>query len=510
MLKTRAIACSVVLFATIAAWLPACGLDTSAGVGSSARDEDTTDTAQAADLATEAEASVCVPDCAEELPGLGQACGDDGCGGDCGTCATSDVCAEGRCCVPDCSGHDCGDDGCGRSCGACSAGLTCSFQYSCVEDPCAGVDALGCCDGDTVVFCQGGALQRQYCFQDAKGTSCGWSATTSTYDCAASPGSDPSGAAPRDCAALCLPACEDKSCGEDGCGGSCGTCGAQSVCADGVCGPCTADCEGRECGSDGCGSSCGACPEGDACDDGLCSCDPQCHTPQGIKKQCGADGCGGNCGLCEEGLSCSENGACVCTPDCESDTGETMTCGDDGCGGLCGFCLDGCACEGGQCAADQGAWPKGCDGTVTDPTSGRMWRYDFGGSMDYDDAKTLCADMTTAGFDDWRLPNIDELRSLIVGCAATASGGTCPVTASCSDGSCLTDACKGCGLSAGPGPGGVYLDAAFEAAVETHFWSGTQLNLSEAPAFVVEFDSGAVGLYVTTAEVSYKGVRCVR
>ena len=45
-------------------------------------------------------------------------------------------------------------------------------------------------------------------------------------------------------------------CGDDGCGGSCGTCpGAAPICDAGLCTPdvCTADCLGKACGDDGCG-----------------------------------------------------------------------------------------------------------------------------------------------------------------------------------------------------------------------------------------------------------------
>jgi MYXO-CTERM domain-containing protein len=56
-----------------------------------------------------------------------RACGDDGCGGSCGTCPQGQTCTDGECkvppsCVPSCAGKTCGDDGCGGSCGACAGG----------------------------------------------------------------------------------------------------------------------------------------------------------------------------------------------------------------------------------------------------------------------------------------------------------------------------------------------------------------------------------------------------
>lgn len=78
---------------------------------------------------------VCTPDCSEK------SCGDDGCGGSCGTCASGASCVESQCqaaCVPSCSDKSCGDDGCGGSCGTCAAGATCSLSGVCeaaVQNP---------------------------------------------------------------------------------------------------------------------------------------------------------------------------------------------------------------------------------------------------------------------------------------------------------------------------------------------------------------------------------------
>ncbi|MCC7536217.1 MAG: hypothetical protein IT379_08385 [Deltaproteobacteria bacterium] len=74
----------------------------------------------------------CVPACDGRYCG-----GDDGCGGDCGTCEDGLSCVDGRCvmdpCVPACDGRECGDDGCGGECGTCSGGELC-------------VPATGTCD----------------------------------------------------------------------------------------------------------------------------------------------------------------------------------------------------------------------------------------------------------------------------------------------------------------------------------------------------------------------------
>ncbi len=94
----------------------------------------------------------------------------------------------------------------------------------------------------------------------------------------------------------CVPLCEGKGCGPDGCGGDCGKCGGLQVCLDGVC--CSPACEDRDCGPDGCGGSCGHCEAEAVCLDGLC-CEAACDG-----RDCGPDGCGGSCGQCGPGQFC--------------------------------------------------------------------------------------------------------------------------------------------------------------------------------------------------------------
>jgi formylglycine-generating enzyme required for sulfatase activity len=55
---------------------------------------------------------------------VGEACGEACCGFD-------DVCVDGACCLPYCGSRECGDDGCGGTCGTCGAGTTC-VEWTCV------------------------------------------------------------------------------------------------------------------------------------------------------------------------------------------------------------------------------------------------------------------------------------------------------------------------------------------------------------------------------------------
>ena len=145
----------------------------------------------------------------------------------------------------------------------------------------------------------------------------------------------------------CQPTCEDKQCGDNGCGGDCGLCQQGLACVDNQCIPADPpDCDGRQCGPDGVGGSCGECVGKEVCVEGRCVCPPQCD-----KKQCGTDGCGGTCGFCS-GQSFCVDGVCLCAPDCaEKGCGE-----GDGCGGNCnGPCDDHNVCTQDVCQP-----PVGC------------------------------------------------------------------------------------------------------------------------------------------------------
>ena len=145
--------------------------------------------------------------------------------------------------------------------------------------------------------------------------------------------------------------CAERPNGPFGIGCECnnlpdGICPSTSCASDPDCDTCTPSCAGRDCGDNGCGGECGTCDFGDSCTAaGQCEaiCVPDC-----TGKQCGDDGCGGTCGTCEG--TCTAGGQCqgTCVPSC---TGKT--CGDDGCGGSCGTCSGGLTCSNaGACGCD--------------------------------------------------------------------------------------------------------------------------------------------------------------
>ena len=66
-----------------------------------------------------------------------------------------------------------------------------------------------------------------------------------------------------------------------------------------------------------------------------------------------------------------------------------------------------------QHAGNQPGYVDNGDGTVTDLNTGLMWQQAYSGKMTWDDALAGVETFSLAGYDDWRLPTIKELYSLI-------------------------------------------------------------------------------------------------
>ncbi len=431
----------------------------------------------------------CTPSCS------GLECGPDGCGGSCGDCGVGQTCLDGMCCSPNCSGAVCGPDGCGGECGVCTSG-TCAGGM-CVEG-CAGVPVVGCCHADKVYKCNGDQLLSLNC---ANNPECGWRSFPGTdigfYDCGTEGQQDPSGSHSLACAFSCIPDCGMKQCGNDGCGGSCGTCMSDEICKDGDC--CFPDCSEKVCGSDGCGGTCGFCPpdeqqecsggkcvpafgcattsspgcEGCKCLDCVCESYPSCCSSAwdagcafaceqlcgGCEpcvadcagKACGSDGCGGSCGDCGAGFSCVAGGCCQ--QECEG-----IDCGPDGCGGDCGPCASGAACsEDGKCEQMWGCSSTstpGCGGCSCESCTCKLDPYCC--SAEWDDLCVDSCELACGGCGEKSCTPVCDGKE----CGTDGCDGNC---GKCEDGSvcfewhCCVPSCNGacggddgCGGSCGP------------------------------------------------------------
>ena len=242
----------------------------------------------------------CVPACD------GFSRGPDGCGGMC-VVAFNDTTpgdAVAMNCVPQCQDRLCGDDGCGGLCGRCGEGLMCQ-DGACVCEP---EVALVCCNAGT-----------QTCWVDGCGE-----VGKAFETCAEGCHDD----------ACCVPDCREKSCGDDGCGGSCGSCPEAEACLDGIC-------------------ACAPAAAVACCQDGaaLCSYDSCGHlegVAQACETGCADDAC---CDHCGSGHQCGEDGSCFC-------------------GELGVACPEGFACTDGHCVGGlddevfipSGRFVMGCSG----------------------------------------------------------------------------------------------------------------------------------------------------
>ncbi|MBP5407431.1 DUF1566 domain-containing protein [bacterium] len=79
----------------------------------------------------------------------------------------------------------------------------------------------------------------------------------------------------------------------------------------------------------------------------------------------------------------------------------------------------------------------------TDKSTGLTWS-SKSKHINLKEAVSYCKKLNEGGFNDWRLPTISELRTLIQNCPATQTGGKCKVTDKCLYYDCRNDACRGC------------------------------------------------------------------
>lgn len=135
--------------------------------------------------------------------------------------------------------------------------------------------------------------------------------------------------------------------------------------------------------------------------------------------------------------------------------GDTRTC----------YCSDGTDKEQ-VCKADGSGW-EDCDCidyTIwNDPDTNLSWQdpqkdaYTPGDTgLPQPDAIRYCEELIVGGYDDWRLPNIDELRTLIRGNPDVMTDGDCPVHEGSSRADMLDPTCQPVTDYEGPGEGGCY------------------------------------------------------
>lgn len=149
--------------------------------------------------------------------------------------------------------------------------------------------------------------------------------------------------------------------------------------------------------------------------------------------------------------------------------------------------------------------------TWVDPESGLMWQVDPGeDEFEWEMIFDHCESLALGGYDDWRVPTISELRSLIRGCPDSQPDGACGVTDYCTNVSCWNWDCSTCYWFEGPGANGCYWPIQIKGSCQ-FYWSSTEAvkNKTEDQTYswMVAFHAAGIDYMETYIRNS---VRCVR
>ena len=134
-------------------------------------------------------------------------------------------------CEPSCVGKACGDDGCGGTCGSCSSPQFCLPSGNCIDpiDSCAGSVACAqqcAADGGDIVECLSSCVPSdpEAATLYASWRGCIEPVCFGSVDAQCLQNTDCQQELDA-CLNPCTANCDNKVCGDDGCGGQCGVCG---------------------------------------------------------------------------------------------------------------------------------------------------------------------------------------------------------------------------------------------------------------------------------------------
>ncbi len=142
---------------------------------------------------------------------------------------------------------------------------------------------------------------------------------------------------------------------------------------------------------------------------------------------------------------------------------------------------------------------------ILDSDLSLMWTEKDQGFLNFDESQKYCNKLELSGHKEWRLPTLNEWRSIIVGCPMTLNAGKCKVSDICFDrNKCWSSECS-CKELKGPGEHGCYWDDkvwGIECAV---YWSGTKS--SKYSIWSIQIDSAKLW---TSGGESKNYFKCVK
>lgn len=139
-----------------------------------------------------------------------------------------------------------------------------------------------------------------------------------------------------------------------------------------------------------------------------------------------------------------------------------------------------------------------------DPNTGTTWSKKNLSLQTYDAAESFCENLIEGGYSDWKLPDIDQLRSLIQNCSATEAGSP----------SCKISLENNCVSSFSECPCGQYCDLDSSGTYSkfgdtAYFWSSTETATTNT-YWVINFYSAAFLNNDKESGSNEYGARCVR
>lgn len=144
-----------------------------------------------------------------------------------------------------------------------------------------------------------------------------------------------------------------------------------------------------------------------------------------------------------------------------------------------------------------------------DVVNGLQWSNKFKRIMTYKNAVNYCQNLNEDGFNDWNLPNIDELRTLVQNCPKTETDGECKVSEKnkCLSSKCFERELDKCHCESRENNGGYYSKLGDDDNVE--LWSSSPAS-DDITQWTLDFHSAVIYYLDPFYPESRKHVRCVR